>query len=252
MTSRTDSTAELATMSAPALSLLYVDETSHFLTRIKRLITASLIAAAIVIAASTLEVAGVVVLSEPVELATASVSLFIIIPAAAYYTIRATQNMNQWRARLAELSFGLRFASQEATGESSNLKFANQALRTLETYSRPGTSAAGPAYYTDYKLGEERYDVVIPSSVTKELGGFKGALVMKRIAGESISVHQLLEVIQKAKTSGMGIWRLMVVSDRDFPVETVEYHASMREPAGFHVDLVEEKPTGFSIMSLGE
>jgi hypothetical protein len=242
-----------STESVLALSLRYIDETTHFLSRVQVLILAALVGAAVVITTSALEVSRIVVLSEPVELATASVSIFLIIPAAAYYTIRSTRAMARWKANLADFSFALRFESQEPKGDSSRLRLANQAVQALDTYTRPAGTIADPAEFTGYKLGDETYDVVIPTPVTRALGGFRGALVMKRFTGEGVSVDDISHVIRKVRAAGVRIWRLMVVSDRDFPVATLEFQKSrIREISGFPVDLVEETPSGFSVVSLGD
>ena len=248
---QTESGSE-STDSVLALSLRYIDETTHFLSRVQVLILAALVGAAIVITMSTLEVSRIVVLSEPVELATAAVSGFLIIPAAAYYTIRSARAMTRWKTKLADFSFALRFESLEPKGDSPSQKLANQAIQALATYTRPGT-LADPAEFTDYKLGDETYDVVIPGSVTRALGGFSGALVMKRFTNEGVSVEDLSLVIRKVRAAGVRIWRLMVVSDREFPVATLEFHRSrIRELSGFSVDLVEESPSVYSVVSLGD
>ncbi|MGO9645177.1 MAG: hypothetical protein ACLPY5_10550 [Candidatus Bathyarchaeia archaeon] len=249
---QTESRSE-STDSVLALSLRYIDETTRFLSRVQILILAALAGAAIVITTSTLEISGVVVLSEPVEFATASASLFLIIPAAAYYTICSARAMARWKANLADFSFALRFESQKPKGDSPRLKLANQAIQALETYTRPAGILAHPAEFTDYQLGDETYDVVIPNPVTKALGGISGALVMKRFTSGDVSVEDVSRVIRKVRVAGVRIWRLMVVSDREFPVATLEFHKSrVRELSGFPVDLVEESPSGFSVVSLGD
>jgi len=243
--------ASESTDSVLALSLRYIDETTHFLSRIQVLMLAALLGAAVVITTSTLEVSKIVVLSEPIELGTATVSVFLII-AAAYYTIRSARAMARWKANLADFSFALRFESQKPKGDSPGLRLANQAVQALETYPHKGT-LVDPAEFTDYRLGDEKYDVLIPDPVTRALGGFRGALVMKRFTSEGVSVEDVSRVVGKVRAGGVRIWRLMVVSDREFPVETLEFHSSrVRELSGFPVDLVEETQGGFSVVSLGD
>jgi hypothetical protein len=248
---RTESGSE-TTDSMLTLSLRYIDETTNFLSRVQMLILAALVGAAVVITMSTLEVTRIAVLSEPVELGTAAISGFLIIPAAAYYTIRSARAMARWKANLADFSFALRFESQDLKGDSPRLRLANQAVQALETHPHQGT-LADPGEFTDYRLGDEKYDFVIPDPVTRTLGGFRGALVVKRFTSGGVSVEDVSRVVGKVRAGGVRIWRLMVVSDREFPIETLEFHSSrIRELSGFPVDLVEETSNGFSVVSLGD
>jgi hypothetical protein len=179
------------------------------------------------------------------ELVLGLLILVVIVPLIIYFALRSTLAIDQWRSRLDGLSFALRFDSQqEPKGESAAVKLANQTLNAL------GSDMNG-AIYANGKLGEETYDVVVPDEATRKLGDYRGAVVVKRFYGVPVSPKQLKDVVSGVNSSNERICRLLVVSDREFSDEAADLHAVISRQVVFPVDLVQETPAGFLIVSLG-
>jgi len=254
MTSRPESAS--ATSSALALSVLYVQEIALLLVKIRRMVFVA------VTAALALMVTPILVLSgfrESVEefvpfeseLLVALFLMILIVPVAAYFALRSTWAMDRWQSRLDSLSYALRFESQEPQGESPVLRLANQALNALKPIFGEGGTEFDPKDFANSKLGSEVYDVVIPDQVTSKLTDHRGALIAKRFMGQPVLIDNLKNLTARLRSSGFRLWRVLVVSDQQFPIETLDYHSSSMEGVGFAVDLVEETPMGFSVVALG-
>lgn len=130
MASKADATA---TDSGMALSVLYVTETSLLLNKVRRVILASGITSTVLMVISILIFGGfserlerLVPIHE--EFIGGVIIVLVILPIAIYLTYRATGTMEKWRSRLDDLSYELRFESQNPEGETPSVRLANQAL----------------------------------------------------------------------------------------------------------------------------
>jgi hypothetical protein len=241
--------------SGMALSIAYVGETSQLLSRIRRTILVSAATSTIAVVLSILIFGG---LSERLEriiplheefIAGLSIVL-VIIPISVYLTHRATSTMERWRDRLDALSYALRFESRNPEGASPDARLANQAYNAL--FEQHANSQVNPADFLNKGKGSETFNMMIPGRVTKALSGHKGAIVATRIEGKSVLVKDLSDTVQRISQLRMRLWRLLVVSDKEFPSETIDYQRSLsKKQLGFAVDLIEQSGTGFSVVALG-
>ena len=232
-----------------AISIMYVQESAVLISKIRRMLTIAVIASILLLVVPVLVIVGLnEALEEAVlfegELILGLLILVVVVPLIIYFALRSTLAMDQWRSRLDELSFALRFDSQEPKGESTAVKLANQTINAL------GSEMNG-AVYANGKLGGETYDVVIPDEVTRKLGDYRGAVIVKRFEGVPVSTKQLKDVVSDVNSSNEKICRLLVVSDREFSDETVDLHRVISRQLEFPVDLVQETSAGFLIASLG-
>lgn len=255
MNSRAESPS--ATNSALALSLLYVEEIALLLGKVRRLVLTAVLASAFLMIMPIMALAGLSDFVEEImpfeeELLVGLVLLFIIIPAVAYFTILSTSSMGRWKSRLDGLSFALCFESQLPSGESPSTRLAYQAVSALALGHAENHKGIHPSEFANSKLGGETYEVVVPDPATRKLSGHRGALVIKRFEGKEVGPKDLGQLVVNARSSGARLWRLLVVSDRKFPPETSDLHASLSAKSpGFPVDLVEETLAGFSVIALG-
>ena len=233
-----------------AISIMYVQESAVLISKIRRMLTIAVIASILLLVVPVLVIVGLnealeeVVLFEG-ELILGLLILVLVVPLIIYFALRSTMAMDQWRSRLDGLSFALRFDSQEPKGESAAVKLANQTLSAL------GSDEMNGAIYANGKLGGETYDVVIPDEVTRKLGDYRGAVVVKRFEGVPVSQKQLKDVVSDVNSSNEKICRLLVVSDREFSNEAADSHRVISRQVEFPVDLVQETSAGFLIVSLG-
>lgn len=252
MASKADATA---TDSGMALSVLYVTETSLLLNKVRRVILASGITSTVLMVISILIFGGfserlerLVPIHE--EFIGGVIIVLVILPVAIYLTYRATGTMEKWRSRLDDLSYALRFESQNPEGETPSVRLANQALNAL-TGSR-AENQFDPHDFADRREDSETYDVIIPGHVIKAMSGHKGAIVATRVHGKPVLAKDLSEAVQKIRSLRMRLWRLLIVSDKEFPAETIDYSSSLsRRHLGFSTDLIEETQSGFSVVSVG-
>jgi len=178
--------------------------------------------------------------------------LVLIIPISVYFALRSTGAMDEWKRRLDGLSFALRFESQRPTGESPNARLANQALNALDTNPSEFAHIVDQSGITNSKIGSETYDVVVPERVTKALSGHEGVLIAKRFEGAPVREGDVIDLLNKVRSSGVHVWRLLIVSDREFSPEAYDYLAALSSKRfAFPIDLIQETPLGFSVVSLG-
>ena len=241
---------QLSSSTSPlAISIMYVQESALLISKIRRMLTIAVVASILLLVVPVLVIVGLnealeeVVLFEG-ELILGLLILVLVVPLIIYFALRSTMAIDQWRSRLDGLSFALRFDSQEPKGESAAVKLANQTLSAL------GSEMNG-AIYTNGKLGGETYDVVVPDEVTRKLGDYRGAVVVKRFEGVPVSQKQLKDVVSDLNSSNEMICRLLVVSDREFSDEAADLHRVISRQVEFPVDLVQETSAGFLIVSLG-
>ena len=245
-----------ATGSALALSVLYVEEIALLLAKIRRMVYIAVGASVVLMATPILVLSGFTqsveeFVSFEEELLVGLILVVLIFSTAAYLALRSTKAMDRWRNRLDGLAFALRFESQKPQGETPAIRLANQALRALSPSLGETKPALNAKDFTNCKLGFESYEMVIPAPVTKELSDHRGAIVAKRFEGKPVLPNDLTELLSKLRSSGVSLWRVLVVSDREFPPETSDYHASLIDRSAFPIDLVEETELGFSVVSLG-
>ena len=245
-----------ATGSALALSVLYVQEIALLLAKIRRMVYIAVGASVVLMATPILVLSGFTQSVEEFvpfeeELLAGLVLVVLIIPTAAYFALRSTKVMDRWQNRLDGLAYALRFESQKPQGENPTIRLANQTLRALNPSLDEVEPTLDAKDFTNCKLGSESYEVVIPGDVTKKLSGHRGAIVAKRFEGKPVFAKDLTDLMSKLRFSGVSLWRVLVVSDREFPPETSDYHASLIGRSGFPIDLVEETHLGFSVVSLG-
>ena len=252
MASKADATA---TDSGMALSVIYVTETSLLLNNVRRAILASGIISTVLMVVSILIFGGfserierLVPLHE--EFIGAVIIALIILPVSIYLIHRATGTMEKWRNRLDDLSYALRFESQNPEGETPSVRLANQVLNALADKRAQGQF--DPHEFADKTADKETFNVVIPGKVINTLSGHKGAVIATVVHGKPVLTKDLTEAIQKIRSLQMRLWRLLVVSDKEFPLETIEYGSSLsKKQMGFSTDLIEETGSGFSVVSLG-
>lgn len=243
------------TESGMALSIAYVQETSLLLSRIRRTILASAATSTILIVLSILIFGG---LSERLErliplheeFIGGLIVVLIIIPISVYLTHRATSTMERWKDRLDALSYALRFESRNPEGASPDVRLANQAYNAL--FEQNQDSPMNPADFLNKTKGTETFNVMISGQITKALSGHNGAIVATRVEGKSVLARDLSDVVQRIRQLHMRLWRLLIVSDKEFPSETIDFHNSLsKKRLGFAVDLVQQTGTGFSVVALG-
>lgn len=253
MSSKADGSS--TTESGMALSIAYVGETSLLLTRVRRTILASAATSTILVVLSILIFGG---LSESIERLVplheefigGLIIVLVIIPISVYLTHRATSTMERWRDRLDALSYALRFESRNPEGVSPDVRLANQAYNAL--FEQHADSQVNPADFLNKGKGSETFNVMIPGQITKALSGHNGAIVATRVEGKSVLAKDLSDTVQRIRQLRMHLWRLLIVSDREFPSETIDYHSSLpAKRLGFAVDLIEQSGTGFSVVALG-
>lgn len=253
MSSEAGNTA--STNSGLASSILYVAEISILLDRVRRIILASAITSTVLMVISILIFGGfserlerLVPLHE--EFIGAVITVLVIVPISLYLTFRATSTMRKWRDRLDSFSYALRFESHRPEGESPSVRLANQAFNAL--IDRQAERGFDPHEYANRRTDSETFDVLIPGQITKALSGHKGAIVARRVESKPVLAKDLSETVQKIRGLHMRLWRLLIVSDKEFPIETIDYHSSLsKRQVGFSIDLIEETQSGFSVVSLG-
>jgi hypothetical protein len=228
---------------------MYVQESAALIAKIRRMLTVAVVACILLLVVPVLVIIGLnealeeLVLFEG-ELILGLLVLVILVPLVVYFALRSTLALDRWRSRLDELSFALRFEAQEATGETVAVKLANQTLNALG-------SAVNGVTYANGKLGGETYDVVIPDQVTRKLGNYRGAVVVKRFESGPVTTKQLKDVVSEVNSSNERICRLLLVSDRDFSDEATDLHRIISREVSFPVDLIQETSAGFLVISLG-
>ncbi len=245
-----------ATGSALALSVLYVQEIALLLAKIRRMVYIAVGASVVLMATPILVLSGLTQSVEEFvpfeeELLAGLVLVVLIIPTAAYFALRSTKTMDRWQNRFDGLAYALRFEAQKPQGETPAIRLANQALGALNPSLGEVEPALDAKNFTNCKLGSESYEVVIPDGVTKKLSDHRGAIVAKRFEGKPVLAKDLTDLMFRLRSSGVRLWRVLVVSDREFPPETSDYHASLMDRSAFPIDLVEETDLGFSVVSLG-
>jgi hypothetical protein len=253
MSSEPDSSS--TTESGMALSIAYVKETSLLLSGVRRTILAAAATSTILIVLSILIFGGlserlerIVPLHE--EFIGGLLIVLVIIPLSVYLTHRATSTMEKWRDRLDALSYALRFESRNPDGASPDVRLANQAYNAL--FERDANSRVNPADFLNKGKGSETFNVMIPGQITKALIGHNGAIVATRIERKLVQARDLSDMVQRVRQLRMRLWRLLIVSDKEFPSETIDYHRSLsKKRLGFSVDLIEQSRTGFSVVALG-
>ena len=93
--------------------------------------------------------------------------------------------------------------------------------------------------------------MVIPDQVTRKLGNYRGAVVVKRFESGPVTTKQLKDVVSEVNSSNERICRLLLVSDRDFSDEATDLHRIISREVSFPVDLIQETSAGFLVISLG-
>lgn len=253
MSSRTDDSA--ATESGMALSIAYVGETSQLLRRVRRAILFSAITSTALVVLSILIFGGLSERLERIiplheEFIVGLSIILVIIPISVYLTYRATNTMERWRDRLDALSYALRFESRDPEGTSPDSRLANQAYNAL--FEQSANPEVDPTDFLNTGKGSEKFNVMIPGHITKSLSGHSGAIVAVRVQGRSVMTKDLSDTVQRIRKLHLRLWRLLIVSEKMFPPEIIDYHSSLsKKRLGFSVDLVEQTATGFSVIALG-
>ena len=238
-----------------ASSILFVTETSRLLNRVHRTILASAITSTVLMVISILIFGGFAERLERLvpfhqEFIVAVVIVLIIVPISVYLTHRATSTMKHWRDHLDGISYALRFESNSPAGESPSLRLANQTFKALTTDRTD--RQYDPHDFADKQKDSMNLEVFIPGQITRALSGHKGAVVAKRLDGKPILARDLSEIVGKIRSLHVRLWRLLIVSDKEFPLETINYNSSLsKQRVGFFIDLIEETHSGFSVVSLG-
>jgi hypothetical protein len=239
-----------------ALSVLYVQEISVLLSKIRNMVIAAFGASVILLLTPLLVLTGFREASEEVlslegEFLGGIILVLLIVPTAAYLALRSMSAMGKWRDRLDGLAFALRFETRLALGESPSSRLANQALAGLNRAPGEVETGIDPGNFINSNFDGSTYDVVIPNDVVRTLSGHRGALLGRRYEGKSVTPRDLEESIDRVRSGHERPWRLLIVSDREFPSETLSYHSTVMGKTGFAVDLVEETSLGFSVVALG-